>query len=237
MSNYLVHYGIPGQKWGNRRFQNEDGSLTPAGERRYYTGDTGSASRAYVSPEYQQEVAYNSQGNVYPNQGTSGTSSNRPHSRIKTVGNGSVTGTAGKTGYSDTENPVSGNAKNQYIGTHDANNDSQTGSVKPSTPKPHVSPEYQQEVAYNSQGNVYFGQGNSVKPTQSSGYRVQSVEESKKREQARKAYESRIQATEGKTNQPDSTTGDSLSSKIKSSVAVVKDRVANLLSKIGKLKF
>lgn len=35
--NYLVHHGILGQKWGIRRFQNEDGSLTPAGKERYYT--------------------------------------------------------------------------------------------------------------------------------------------------------------------------------------------------------
>lgn len=34
-SNYLVHYGIPGQKWGIRRFQNEDGTLTEAGKDRY----------------------------------------------------------------------------------------------------------------------------------------------------------------------------------------------------------
>lgn len=27
----LYHYGIPGQKWYRRRFQNEDGSLTEAG--------------------------------------------------------------------------------------------------------------------------------------------------------------------------------------------------------------
>ena len=26
--NYLAHHGIKHQKWGNRRFQNEDGSLT-----------------------------------------------------------------------------------------------------------------------------------------------------------------------------------------------------------------
>lgn len=35
MGDYLVHYGIKGQSWGKRRFQNLDGSLTPAGERRY----------------------------------------------------------------------------------------------------------------------------------------------------------------------------------------------------------
>lgn len=32
---YLAHHGIKGQKWGLRRFQNEDGSLTPAGRERY----------------------------------------------------------------------------------------------------------------------------------------------------------------------------------------------------------
>lgn len=32
---YLVHHGIKGQKWGVRRFQNEDGSLTSAGAKRY----------------------------------------------------------------------------------------------------------------------------------------------------------------------------------------------------------
>lgn len=34
-SNYLCHYGILGQKWGIRRFQNEDGSYTPEGKDRY----------------------------------------------------------------------------------------------------------------------------------------------------------------------------------------------------------
>lgn len=34
---YLMHYGILGQKWGIRRYQNEDGSLTEAGKKRYGT--------------------------------------------------------------------------------------------------------------------------------------------------------------------------------------------------------
>ena len=33
--NELMHYGILGQKWGVRRFQNPDGTLTAAGRRRY----------------------------------------------------------------------------------------------------------------------------------------------------------------------------------------------------------
>ena len=31
----LYHHGIKGQKWGIRRFQNKDGSLTPDGKKRY----------------------------------------------------------------------------------------------------------------------------------------------------------------------------------------------------------
>lgn len=34
----LYHHGILGQRWGNRRFQNEDGSWTPEGRERYGKG-------------------------------------------------------------------------------------------------------------------------------------------------------------------------------------------------------
>ena len=32
--DYLMHHGILGQKWGVRRFQNADGSLTAAGKQK-----------------------------------------------------------------------------------------------------------------------------------------------------------------------------------------------------------
>ena len=35
MELYLVHHGIKGQKWGIRRYQNPDGTLTEAGKKRY----------------------------------------------------------------------------------------------------------------------------------------------------------------------------------------------------------
>ena len=35
MDNYLQHWGVKGMKWGVRRYQNKDGTLTAAGKKRY----------------------------------------------------------------------------------------------------------------------------------------------------------------------------------------------------------
>lgn len=43
----LYHHGIKGQRWGVRRYQNEDGSLTEAGKARYYKFFNDDGSRTY----------------------------------------------------------------------------------------------------------------------------------------------------------------------------------------------
>ncbi len=45
--NYLKHHGILGQKWGLRRYQNPDGTLTDAGRRRLEKKDVKWAKKNY----------------------------------------------------------------------------------------------------------------------------------------------------------------------------------------------
>lgn len=61
---YLEHHGILGMKWGVRRYQNKDGSLTAAGKRRYKTGesmDTKDPNDSAVTRRVKQD--YNSMSN------------------------------------------------------------------------------------------------------------------------------------------------------------------------------
>lgn len=61
MPNELYHHGIKDQKWGIRRFQNEDGSLTPEGELRYNQGQNkvarAKAAEAYKTKKYKAKLA------------------------------------------------------------------------------------------------------------------------------------------------------------------------------------
>lgn len=53
----LYHHGIPGQRWGHRRFQNEDGSWTPEGRERYGEGDERSKAKvAYNTQKYKADL-------------------------------------------------------------------------------------------------------------------------------------------------------------------------------------
>lgn len=54
----LQHYGVLGVKWGQRRFQNKDGSLTAAGKRHYdETGEYGYTYKSHTTKKYTRKAA------------------------------------------------------------------------------------------------------------------------------------------------------------------------------------
>lgn len=62
--NELYHHGVKGQKWGERRWQNEDGSLTTAGREHYGYGSVKGGAYRLASKVYGlNEKAYNKLGN------------------------------------------------------------------------------------------------------------------------------------------------------------------------------
>lgn len=53
----LYHWGIKGMKWGVRRFQNPDGSLTPAGKKRYSAEDGEREEKPNYAPKAPKKSA------------------------------------------------------------------------------------------------------------------------------------------------------------------------------------
>lgn len=59
MENELYHYGVPGMKWGVRRYRNEDGSLTTAGKKRMAKdiSKNWSSDRSKITEKYGKDIA------------------------------------------------------------------------------------------------------------------------------------------------------------------------------------
>lgn len=65
LEGYLQHHGIKGQKWGIRRFQNSDGSLTEAGKKRYLTSDGNLNSKGRKEKAKAYNRAYEEMNKTY----------------------------------------------------------------------------------------------------------------------------------------------------------------------------
>jgi len=70
-SNELYHHGVKGQKWGVRRYQNKDGSLTSAGRKHWGVGEaikktvkSGANAVNKVWKAHKAEVAERNKGNL-----------------------------------------------------------------------------------------------------------------------------------------------------------------------------
>ncbi len=68
MRGYLMHHGVLGQRWGVRRYQNKDGSLTSAGKARLSKQDTKWAKKNADKVTASTKKSVQSELNAYANE-------------------------------------------------------------------------------------------------------------------------------------------------------------------------
>lgn len=98
--NELYHWGVKGQKWGIRRYQNKDGTLTSAGKK-HYEGKTQTSNnpKKMTDDELNQRIARMQKEKQYLDL-KKGTSPGKTYvtELMKTAGNKIVGGAAGAAG-------------------------------------------------------------------------------------------------------------------------------------------
>lgn len=95
----LYHYGVLGMKWGRRRYQNKDGSLTSAGKRR--RKDYGQEAKTMSDQDLRSSINRMNLERRYVNlsKGRSSKASNRLDTASKAASIGSEAGKIAKDGY------------------------------------------------------------------------------------------------------------------------------------------
>lgn len=202
MSDYLIHYRTPGSKNGVRLYQYKDGSLTPLGKQRYLEGmRRHRVSKPKVSKEFEDEINYNSQKNKYFDDSEFGNYRYIKGESLYQPMPGTSKPKASKE-YQDEVNfnsqknsyfkPLQGESLNNSIDFKklqdqvNSNLDKQDKNHVTVNTKKQGSKEYQDELNFNSQKNIY---PTPVAPTPSFNYTtpLQKIY-NKERTEAAKAF-------------------------------------------------